>query len=253
MAQTPEPTAHDAKRSTDPRTGTLLTTILVLVIALVVIVVTVIVVAIVRSPVRVPSVVGETTRTAEATLADAHLRLGSVEVTANPSLSDSQIVRQHPAAGQDAQRNGAVAVVVNLQPHALAMPDFVGLTGTAAETSLRSYPFSPVVMKQFSDSVPAGRVVSQAPKSGAQWMTGLPVAIEVSLGAGEQGVRVPLLTGKSAAEAATRLKQAGLGLRAISVSNLGIPAGTVFSQLPEADTIVPHGSDVAIFVAGATQ
>lgn len=252
MTQEPGPTPADAEVSRTRRSGRLLMAAIVVVVVIIVIVALVILGSLRTAPVAVPNVVGETTATAAATLRGAHLSLGAVEVTANASVTNLQITRQRPAASAKAAKGSSVDVLVNIQPHNVAMPSFVGLTRDAAEAQLLSYPFTPVFMEQFSDTVPADQVVSQAPAAGQPWATSQPVVVEVSLGKGTSGVHVPDLTGMSAAQAQLAVDSAGLKVQLFTISNAGIPAGNFITQLPAPGTLVRSGSPVAVFVAGAT-
>ena len=195
MTDSPDPTAPEQQAPRTKRTGRALTALLLLVLVALAVVALLMVPALRRAPVPVPNVVGETTHTAAATLAKAHFTLGSTEITANANLSNALVVSQKPAAAEKAPRGSAVDVVVNLQPHPATMPDLVGMQRGAAETLLRSYPFPPVFLQQFSDTAPVDAVVDQSPIAGRTWTTGTTVVVELSLGSSTTGVRVPDLSG----------------------------------------------------------
>lgn len=253
MTDTPGPILPDEEVTKTDRSGRLFAAIIGLVVVLAALAVLMLIPALRHAPAPVPSVVGETTTTASATLRGAGFSLGATEVTANAKISNDAIVSQQPAAGAKAPRGSAVAVVVNIQPYQLPMPSVVGLTRDAADAQLRTYPFTPVFLEQFSDSVPVGHTVSQAPAAGQPWTTGHPAVVEVSLGPSTNGVHVPDVTGLRTSEMQAALDSAGLSAKLFTVANTGVSAGTVISQLPAPGTLVRAGSPVAVFAAGATQ
>ena len=98
------------------------------------------------------------------------------------------------------------------------------------------------VTTAYSDTVPAGDVISQGLTAGASVAQGTPVDLVVSLGV--QMVTVPDLDGP-AAEAETKLSDAGLvtGTAGSDYSDT-VAEGDVISQSPAAGTEVEIGSAV---------
>lgn len=251
MTENPAPIGPGEETITKDRSGRLFAAVIGLVVVAGALAVLMLIPALRRSPAPVPDVVGETTQTAATTLAAEKFALGSQEITANASLSNLAVVSQQPAAGTKAPRLSAVDVVVNVQPYQLSMPSVVGLSQDDATKALSAYPFTPVFLRQFSDTVPAGQAVSQSPAPGVRWTTGLPVAVDISLGASATGVRVPDVRTMRAEQMQATLDSFGLTPLVFTVANTGQAPGTVIWQLPEPDSLVRANSPVAVFSAAA--
>lgn len=252
MTDSPDPIRPDEKVSPTDRSGRLVTVAVLLVVVIAAVAALLMVPALRHAPVAVPNVVGESTPTAAATLAKSNFALGAVEVTANPNLTNALVVSQKPAAALKAPRGSAVDVVENLQPHPVPMPSVIGMQRDAADSFLRTYPFTTVFLQQFSDTAPVDAVVAQSPAAGRSWSTGTTVVIELSLGASQNGVRVPDLSGMRITEMQDALSSAGLVAQLYTVANTGVPAGTVIAQLPAPGALVRPESPVAVFAAAAT-
>lgn len=253
MTQEPGPSEPYEEVSTTDKTGRMLRVAIGLIAVLGIIAALVIFGSVRNAPVAVPNVVGESTRTAEATLASAKLTIGATQVVADPKKTTLTVTKQSPAAGSKAARGSAVDLTVNIQPYNLSTPSFVGMSRAQAGAQMATYPFTPVYLEQFSNTVPPEQVVSQSPKAGAPWATGKPVVVEVSLGKSTEGVHVPDLTGLSAANAQLTIESSGLSTQLFTVAETGLSVGSVISQLPDPGVLVRPGSAVAVFVAGATQ
>ena len=128
----------------------------------------------------VPSLVGETVRTAQLRIEQDGLEVaGIAEIRSNDFPADT-VVAQDPAAGASGYR---VQLLVNRGDRAAAyvMPDLIGLDGTRATDVLRSSGFRvAVVAQQPYPGVPSGVVLRQSPQAGVQVTPGDTVSLEVS-------------------------------------------------------------------------
>lgn len=100
-------------------------------------------------------------------------------------------------------------------------------------------------------SAPNGVILSQEPKGGSlRKLTAqnprLTLTLFVSLG--EESLRVPSLLGLDHREAAARLRALGLSVEEITQTG-AYPAGEVFATEPRADTQIPVGSRVVLYVS----
>jgi len=145
--------------------------------------------------------------------------------------------------------NTAVDIEVSLGPAPVAVPDVVGLTRAAAEAALTGAGLTlGAVTESYSDTVPAGDVMSQTPAAGTEVLPGAAVALEVSLGPAP--VAVPNVVGLTRAAAEAALTGAGLTLGVVTESySATVPAGDVMSQTPVAGTEVFPGAAVDIEVS----
>jgi beta-lactam-binding protein with PASTA domain len=139
------------------------------------------------APVTVPNVVGDEEADASDTLEEAGV---TVSVTREPSdtVPEGEVISQTPAAGTEVVPGTTVTIVVSSGPASSAVPDVVGQVLQAAEQTLQDAGFVVgAVDPVYSDTVPAGQVVSQNPIGGTQAARGTEVDVEVSLGPGFGG------------------------------------------------------------------
>ncbi len=128
----------------------------------------------------VPSLVGESERSAHIRLQQDALELAGVaEVRASDYPAGTVMAQEPPAAGQGAR----IFVLVNRgeQPATYVMPDLIGVDGERAADVLRGRGFRvAVVGEQPYPGVPPGIVLRQHPQAGFQIASGEPISLEVS-------------------------------------------------------------------------
>jgi serine/threonine-protein kinase len=129
----------------------------------------------------------------------------------------------------------------------LKVPDVVGKKKTDAEKAITDAGFKVKVTEEFSDTTPAGTVISQNPDGGVSIDAGSTVAIVVSKGANL--VKVPDVTSMTEADAIAQLED--LGLVANVVYQVSPDVGIVINQDPLPTTMVAKGSTVKIYVGKA--
>ncbi|WP_310962954.1 Stk1 family PASTA domain-containing Ser/Thr kinase [Nocardioides terrisoli] len=156
---------------------------------------------------KVPRVRGMTLDRAQAAIQDSKLAFGRALMQYNEKVPQGQVIRSDPAAGTELRRDTAVDVVVSKGPKPITIPDFTGRSATKAKNRLSDLGFKVSDTSQFSDSVPAGKVVSQSPASGTGHRGD---AIELVVSKGPELVTVPSLQGKSYDDAAATLESLGL-------------------------------------------
>jgi serine/threonine-protein kinase len=129
------------------------------------------------------------------------------------------------------------------------VPDVVGLDRTQAEDAIRAKGLTPELeAEEYSETVPAGRVIRQSPEKGSRLKQDGTVRIVVSRGSGK--VAVPDLIGQSADYADSKLKEAGLNPdRQPDAFSAEVPAGAVISQDPAPGSQAQKGSAVKFVVS----
>jgi beta-lactam-binding protein with PASTA domain len=140
-------------------------------------------------------------------------------------------------------------VFTNGPPPQVAVPNVVSLTQAAATTAIVNAGLVTTVSQATSTTVPVGTVISQNPAAGTQVAGGSNVAIVVST-----GVTVPNVVNLTQAAATTALTNASLNVGTVSnASSATVPAGSVISQSPAANTQASGGTNVNLVVStGAT-
>lgn len=128
----------------------------------------------------VPSLVGQTERTARIRLEQDGLTVGAVSEFRSPEYPADAIVAQNPPPSS---RADTVSLLVNRgeQATSYVMPDLIGVNGERAAEVLRGRGFRvSIVGQQPYPGVPAGVVVRQQPAGGFQLGPSDAISIEVS-------------------------------------------------------------------------
>jgi len=128
----------------------------------------------------IPSVVGQTERTAGITLAQNHVAIASRVEIQNPNYPDDTIVAQDPPAKA---RGGSVTILVNHggAGPTFVMPDLIATDGSQVAQILRTRGFRVAIVAQAPyPGIPSGVVIRQTPNAGFQIAPGEAISLEVS-------------------------------------------------------------------------
>jgi len=128
----------------------------------------------------VPSLVGETERTAALRLSQGGLALAEIAEIRSVDYPSDVVVAQTPAAKS---ASAQVALLVNRAERGAGyvMPDLIGVNGDRAAEILRGRGFRvAVVGSNPYPGVAVGTVLRQSPQGGFQLAPGEPIALEVS-------------------------------------------------------------------------
>ncbi len=181
---------------------------------------------------------------AEQALADARLAGAPTEAYSD-SVPAGEVMSQDPAPGTSVPVGSTVSYSVSLGVEEVSVPDLAG-PAADAEQALADARLAGAPTEAYSDSVPAGEVMSQDPAPGTSVPVGSTVSYSVSLGVEE--VSVPDLAGP-AADAEQALADARLAGAPTEAYSDSVPAGEVMSQDPAPGTSVPVGSTVSYSVS----
>ncbi len=155
-----------------------------------------------------------------------------------------------PVAAQGATQQPAKPPTpqVTATPSPLKAPQFVGMPFQAALQQAQSAGLELVISGESYDSrYPAGSIISQDPSAGAQVEKGGRIGVVLSLG--KELASVPRVVGEGLAVAQGKLKEAGFTWRVTEEASDRVPAGTVLSQNPMAESKAEKGSEVALAVS----
>ncbi len=225
-----------------------------------------------RQPVIVPSFVGQTQGAAVSQLTKLGLKPQLQNVPSNKPVG--LVVAQKPAAGTEVDKGSTVVLnvsrgtgggtttvqtttttaataattVTTTTAAARPIPKVRGLAVTAGLRRLNAAGFRPVV-RYVSSSQPAGRIVAQAPASGTA-RPGARIRVNVSTGPNPGApTTVPKVVGQDQASAALTLHQTGFKVLVLFRKTTDqTKDGVVLEQQPAANSSIPRGSYVAIFV-----
>jgi len=197
--------------------------------------------------VSAPNVIGQTQAAAEAAITGAGLTVGTVTQENSETVTSGQVISQDPAAGTSVACNSAVNLVISLGPCRVTVPNVVGQTQAAAETAITAADLTVgAVTEEYSETVPAGRVISQDPGAGTNVCP--PAAVDLVVSSGP--VSVPNVVGMTLEAAEAAITSSGLIVGTVTQEcSVTVPAGQVISQDPGAGTEVCPPAPVDLVVS----
>jgi serine/threonine-protein kinase len=201
------------------------------------------------SQVRMPRLAGLSEDDASALLKVVGLQ-GIAYRSYNSSIGAGEIVTQTPGPKMQLPLDSPVQFWVSQGPGSasITIPNVNGLARKEAQKRLKSRGLNVEVRTIASTTVSKGKVISQMPPSGARAATGGTVGLLVSNGNVSNG-STPDLLGKPSLEADGIAKDAGFSPVLIEVATGEHPAGKVFGQFPESNTLWPLRSPLVGVVA----
>jgi hypothetical protein len=147
---------------------------------------------------NVPAVLAMSTAQAEQQLHAAGLGV-SLAQSYSDTVSVDHVISTDPAPGARIRGNGTVHVVISRGPEKIGVPDLSGKPLTQAQQQLADDGLAAgAVTKAFSDTVPAGSVISTNPSPGTLRQSGAVIALTVSRG---KAVAIPDVTGSTVSDA----------------------------------------------------
>ncbi|WP_328539243.1 Stk1 family PASTA domain-containing Ser/Thr kinase [Streptomyces sp. NBC_00344] len=197
---------------------------------------------------RVPSVLGQTERTAKSRLSAAGLDVKGTQRKFSDSFARGTVMNSDPRSGARIRDNGAVTLVVSRGPEMVKVPQVAGKQLAEAKRDLsRAGLGAGMVTREFSDDIGRGRVIRTDPASGTERHADSAVALVVSKGA---PVDVPDVTGESADDAKADLEDQNLKVRiAQQQINSSEDAGNVAKQSVAAGSRAEEGDTVTLTVS----
>ncbi|MFP5360177.1 MAG: Stk1 family PASTA domain-containing Ser/Thr kinase [Actinomycetes bacterium] len=180
----------------------------------------------------VPTVVGEKEADALTVLDGAGL-IPSVEYTNDDEIPEGIVISTDPGAQGRIENGGTVVVTVSEGPRMSEVPNVVDAMRDEAENTLAELGF-PLgeITETYSDTIPAGQVISMTPAAGETVRHDTPVALEVS--GGPEPITFPDVRGMSEADAVAELGCYALDVSIERARTDDAPKGEVYLQSPEA-------------------
>jgi beta-lactam-binding protein with PASTA domain len=193
----------------------------------------------------VPDVVrGSAVATARSELAAATFRVGGLQHSFSSTVPSGRVIGTVPKAGAVLRHGSPVTLVVSEGPRPRPVPDVDGLALTVAVQRLHGVGLG---FRQagtaFSDTVPAGDVLSTNPPPGQPVRPG--TVIDITVSKGPQLFAVPSLQNRRAVVAQRILAADGLVAR---IERFPGGPGQVVAQSPAPGTLRPRGSVVTLIV-----
>ena len=197
--------------------------------------------------IEVPTVIGLSASSAVSALRAAGLE-ARVRLVTSPERSGT-VIDQAPAQGDEVPEGTTVRLEVSrARPtvERIEVPDVVGSTAAAARSQLRSAGLRVTTAAVVSPE-PAGTVIAQSPRAGAELREGGTVKLTVSTGPAE--VEVPDVTGLDESSATLELERAGFQVR-VTDEFVDDPAqdGVVLRQSPAGGSAARDGAIVSLTI-----
>jgi serine/threonine protein kinase/beta-lactam-binding protein with PASTA domain len=186
----------------------------------------------------VPQLVSLSVAEATAVLTPLHLSLNQQSQVFSDTIPTGYIISIKPKAGTKVPRDTIINATVSKGVAPIALASYVGKSSDQALSELTAAGLKPVTKMKYSDTVPAGLVISQTPPGGTNQDTGTVVTLVVSRG--PQNVTVPNVVGKLAADAGKAIEDVGLTFK---INLLGThPTDRVVGQRPAVGSIAKVGT-----------
>jgi eukaryotic-like serine/threonine-protein kinase len=203
------------------------------------------------SGVSVPSVVGMSAQSAEATLKSAGLASAISEELFSEDIPAGKVISSSPGGGAHIPENGRVNLVLSKGPERISVPSLAGLTTEQATANISAVGLHPGnLTQQFSTDFEVGRVISSSPTSGTPVKRG--TLIDLVISKGVQRVSLTSYIGQSADQAINELTSAGFKVASKYVYSDTVPSGNVVSENPDGSIPVAFGSTVTLRISKGT-
>ncbi len=198
----------------------------------------------------VPNVVNREESEAEQMLRDANLTVAHGEAKYDDNVPNGYVISSDPAAGTEIEEGQTVTIVISLGEEPATVPDIRGMSASDAESALTDAGLTGSASEDYSDSVEAGKVISQGIDPDSEVDKGTTVSYVVSLGPETKYVTVPSLSNCTEDEARQKLEDAGLSVGTVdSASSSSVQAGYVISQTASPGSSVEEGTSVGFTVS----
>lgn len=208
------------------------------------------------SPGSVPDIVGMTKSKAVSTITAAGYEVGDITEASSETVAIGNVISQDPKADASGIEEGSkinfVVSTGSAEPAKTEVPDLSGMTASQAEAALSSanllYASGD---SQYSDTIEAGKVLSQSVAAGTKVDEGTTITYVISLG--NQNIEIPDVTGMTQSTATTTLKDAGFAVSVSESYSDSVASGSVISQSPAAGASMSKGGTVKIVVSKGEQ
>jgi len=129
----------------------------------------------------VPNVTGDTPAQAGSQLAGANLQVGSTTQNCSNTIGNGLVSASNPGSGATVPKGTSVALTVSTGPCSAVVPNVVGQSQSAAQSTLSGQGFTNVTVNNTTSCDPTtnGNVFSQSPNAGATAQTSAPVTITI--------------------------------------------------------------------------
>ncbi len=197
---------------------------------------------------QAPGVIGLRQENAVTQIEDAGLVAEVTEEAYNETVGVGKVISTNPAAGTRVLGGATIELTISKGKERYDVPKLVGLGENKAQDKITNGHLTfGTSTREWSETVPKGKVVSQSPEAGKRVRPNTVVDLVISKG--RKPIRVGDWTGKSAAEATKALEGKGLKVDSSATDySPTVPEGSVISQDPQRGTLF-KGDTVTLVVS----
>jgi eukaryotic-like serine/threonine-protein kinase len=199
-----------------------------------------------KDQVSVPNVVEQDVTVATQALEAEGFEV-EVENVADPAVPVNIVIRQDPAADEEADEGSTVTLTVSAGPETVNVPNVAGSSFEEAKERLEADGFQVARQDEADSNVDANDVIRTDPAADTPAPRGGTVTVFVSTG--EEQVTVPDVSGQDADTAFDALANAGLTPREQNEASDDVEEGRVTRTDPAAGQRVARGAQVRLFVS----
>lgn len=205
--------------------------------------------------VTMPEVAGSTQEEAEKALKDLGFKSSNIEIQMEYSseYDNGEVIGTTPQAGEKVTIDTKVVIIISKGAEKVKVPNLEGMTVEEAKKALADAKLTDGgATEEYSNTVEAGKIISQNVKKDKKVDSGTSVGYVVSKGKEPATtVAVPNVTGKSLADAINALKNKGLYYKEVQADSPS-PSGIVVEVDPGEGTSVEIGSTVTLYVSNGS-
>ncbi|MDP1809457.1 MAG: Stk1 family PASTA domain-containing Ser/Thr kinase [Actinomycetota bacterium] len=197
---------------------------------------------------EVPSLTGKTLAEAQDLAAKNKLKVEAGGKIFDDNTAAGHIVDQTPAAGEKLPAGGIISVRLSKGRQLVTVPDLNDKFQNEAMRTISNLGLRVGdITRDYNDRVGEDYVISSEPPANGKVAKGTYINLLVSRG--PRPLKVPLLIGKTAAEARSTLASLGLVIHADEANDPEVEAGRVISQDPAQGVPINRGESVTVTVS----
>lgn len=203
--------------------------------------------------VTMPDVKGMNVDDARNTLTGLGI-LTEVAYEESDSVAEGVVISTDVSVGAQIEKGSTVTLTASAGTQGVEVPKVVELTFDEANTQLVSKGFLVNKTEGYSDTIEAGRVISQTPAEGNKAPKGSVITVTVSLGKEDTKIRVPNLIGLSEQDGTVEAIEAGLTVGSVTyIYSDEVGEGMICYQSYSHGSYVDQGTSIDIKVSQGTQ
>lgn len=195
-----------------------------------------------KERISVPSISGMTQDAATTALINAGLKVGNISQAFDMKIPLGMVINGNPTASSLVRRNSIVDVVISKGVEQIQLTSYVGKSSDQATNELTDAGFKVKNSYAYSESVPAGAVISQSPDTAATADKGSTITVVISRGT--EFVFIPNLFSLTEADAKIAIESLQLKVTVKKMGSKKVKKVTGIS--PKVGTQVKHGTTVVI-------